>query len=152
MLLFAIITSTLTGALIVITRIFNFKMADKMGLFEGASINYIGGLLGSMLLALLLVRPSKLDFGGIPLWAYLGGLFGIAIVVLSSYLTKRVSSFYLTLLIFLGQLITGILLDWLVEGYLSIPKIIGGALVLIGFIYNLYVDHIEEENERKQAA
>jgi len=152
MFIFAIITSTIAGGLIVFTRIFNFKMADKMGLFQGASVNYVGGLLASILLALILRGTSLPVFEGIPWWAYLGGLFGIGIVVLSSYLTDKVSSFYLTLLIFIGQLVTGIVIDFFIAGQIPTAKIIGGLLVAVGFGYNLMVDRNEEKIELKQAA
>lgn len=140
MFLFAVLVSILAGGLIVFTRIFNFKMADKMGLFEGAAINYIAGLIFSILLVVVYKGDLIPDLSGIPQWAFLGGLLGVGIVVLSSYLTSRVSSFYLTLLIFLGQLVTGIVIDYLLIGDLSITKLIGAVLVFIGFGYNLRVD------------
>lgn len=145
MFLFAIISSILAGGMIVFTRIFNFKMADKMGLFQGAAINYIAGLVFSVILVLAIEGSKMPGFEDIPLWAYLGGLFGVGIVVLSSYLTKRVSSFYLTLLIFIGQLVTGIVIDFFVAGSVPTSKIIGGLLVLGGFAFNLYVDRQPEE-------
>lgn len=152
MFILALLVSIISGGLIVFTRIFNFKMADKMGLFEGATINYIGGLLLSVLLALVIRVDTVPVFRSIPIWAYFGGLFGIAIVVLSSYLTKRVSSFYLTLLIFLGQLATGIIIDYFISGDLPLLKILGGLLVVIGFSYNLLVDKESEQVKLREAS
>jgi len=152
MFILAIMVSVIAGGLIVFTRIFNFKMADKMGLFEGACINYIGGLLFSVLLVVLIKSDSIPAFDSIPLWAYIGGLFGIAIVVLSSVLTKRVSSFYLTLLIFLGQLATGIVIDFFITGHIPLSKVVGGLLVVIGFSYNLLVDSHSEKLTLQKAS
>ncbi|MCH4886716.1 DMT family transporter [Acidaminobacter sp. JC074] len=148
----AILVSIIAGGLIVFTRIFNFKMADKMGLFQGASINYIAGLLFSIILALFLKSDLTPSFQGIPTWAYLGGLFGVGVIVLSSYLTKRVSSFYLTLLIFLGQLATGMVIDYFISGDVPLSKIIGGVLVVIGFSYNLVVDSKPDHESYSKAA
>ena len=47
---------------------------------------------------------------------------------------------YLTLLLFIGQLFTGMLLDYLVAGDFSLNKIIGGVLVIAGLSYNLWID------------
>ena len=148
MVIIAIIVSVLAGISVVFGRIFNSKMAERMGLFQGALINYIAGLIISILLTLVMREYlvfSHEQFMGIPLWAYLGGILGIGIVVLSSYLTQKVSAFYLTLLIFLGQLATGVLIDYFVTQEIPFGKSIGGGLVIVGFLYNLKIDHQEEQ-------
>lgn len=150
MVIIAIIISVLAGVSIVFTRIFNSKMAEKMGLFQGALINYIAGLIVSVLITLITreyLIISHEQFMGIPLWAYLGGILGVGIVVLSSYLTHKVSVFYLTLLIFIGQLITGVLIDYFVTQEIPLGKSIGGLLVIGGFLYNLKVEDQENQIE-----
>jgi len=150
MVIIAIIVSVLAGVSVVFGRIFNSKMAEKMGLFQGAFINYIAGVIVSILLTLVMREYlvfSHEQFMGIPLWAYLGGILGIGIVVLSSYLTHKVSAFYLTLLIFLGQLATGVLIDYFVSREIPFGKSVGGVLVVAGFLYNLKIDHEEEQSE-----
>lgn len=156
MVFFAITVSVLAGVSILFGRIFNSKMAEKMGLFQGALINYIAGLAVSILLTLVMREYlvfSRELYIGIPIWAYLGGILGIGIVVLSSYLTHKVSSFYLTLLIFLGQLATGILMDYFITREIPIGKIIGGGFVISGFLYNLKIDEEEDHSsDLKQTA
>lgn len=83
---------------------------------------------------------SSVKLSSIPLWAYLGGLTGVLVVVLSSYITPKISSFYLTLLIFIGQLFIGIIIDYFTLNKFSIGEIAGGFLVLIGLTYNLLLD------------
>lgn len=152
MVIIAIFVSILAGLSVVIGRVFNAKMAEKMGLFQGASINYLAGLLTSILLTIIFHEWIVLKaFTGLPIYAYLGGLLGIFIVVLSSYLTKKLSAFYLTLLIFIGQLITGLILDYFISNQLSLSKILGGSLVLAGFIYNLLLDQKKDQNLQKAA-
>lgn len=149
MLMFAILVSVLSGIAIVFGRIFNSKMAEKMGLFQGALLNYIAGLVVSIMLLLItggLFSFSSSVYNAIPVWAYFGGILGVAIVVLSSYLTPRISVFYLTVLIFIGQLITGLIVDYFISGVLPIGKILGGVFVLIGFLYNLNIDYKKNQN------
>ena len=75
--------------------------------------------------------------------AYTGGLVGVAVVSLQVFLSSKVSSFYLTLLLFVGQLFTGIILDFILLGKISIWQVVGGILVIIGLSYNLYIDRVE---------
>lgn len=76
----------------------------------------------------------------VPFWAFLGGLLGVIVVSISNLVTPKISSFYLTLIIFVGQLFTGIIFDYFSQGLISIGKIIGGLLVILGLSYNLIVD------------
>lgn len=55
--------------------------------------------------------------------------------------------FYLTLLLFVGQLFGGMLLDYLVSGDFSLQKVVGGLLVLVGLSYNLWVDSRSKKEE-----
>ncbi|MBL3200325.1 EamA-like transporter family protein, partial [Klebsiella pneumoniae] len=45
-----------------------------------------------------------------------------------------------TLLIFIGQLFAGTIIDFFLTNELSIGKVIGGIFVLIGLTYNLLID------------
>lgn len=153
MITLAIIISIIAGISIVFGRICNAKMAEKMGLFQGAFMNYAAGFVVSVIISIMAkeyVSFAASTYRGIPMWAYLGGIVSIGVVVLSSYLTSRVPVFYLTLLIFIGQLVTGILIDFFRIGEVPTGKILGGMLVLIGFIYNLKVD--EKQENKKEAS
>ncbi|RHW65938.1 EamA-like transporter family protein, partial [Clostridium botulinum] len=65
---------------------------------------------------------------------------GVLVIVLSSYVTPKISSFYLTLIIFIGQLFVGIIIDYFTLNKLSLGNMLGGLLVLIGLTYNLLID------------
>lgn len=142
-----LIISILAGVSIVIARIINSNLADKIGLLEGTLINFVTGLMLSLVFLLFsseAVSFSTLDFTQVPSWAYLGGAAGVIVIFLSSYLTPKVSAFYLTLFIFIGQLFTGIVIDYFTLGELSQGKILGGLLVLFGLVFNLRIDRKQE--------
>ena len=147
-----ILVAILAGVSVVVSRSINSNLAIKIGLFQGTFFNYIVGLLFSVLFLLFNKENNNINFSAIPLWAYLGGLVGVVVVVLSSYITPKMSAFYLTLFIFVGQLITGILIDYFNLSTLSIGKVIGGILVLIGLIYNLNLDKISNLQIVKEKA
>ncbi|BCJ99277.1 DMT family transporter [Anaerocolumna chitinilytica] len=136
------ILSIIAGATVVLGRILNAKLAEKIGTVQATVINYVVGIFFSIIFLVLLNRgltftaPSH----SIPLWAYFGGILGVAIIMISNYTTPRVPAFYLTLLVFLGQLAVGILIDWLVSKDFSPYKLVGSLFVVAGFTYNLLLD------------
>jgi transporter family-2 protein len=141
--MFYVLISVLAGVSIVVARIINSNLAKEIGIFQGTLVNYIVGLFFSFIFLLVSSEFSNISFlrlQSIPLWAYLGGCTGVLVVVLSSYITPRLSAFYLTLLIFIGQLFVGIIIDYFTLNKLPIGKVIGGLIVLLGLSYNLLID------------
>ena len=138
-----ILIAILSGVTIVISRIVNANLADKMGLFQSTFYNFLTGLLFSSLI--LFFANENFDLQAItstsvPFYAYIGGIIGIFSISLSNYVAPKISAFYMTLLIFIGQIGIGIFIDYLVSNEVSIGKIIGGILVAIGLSYNLSID------------
>lgn len=139
--MFFILISIASGAIVVISRILNTRLSEKVGLLESSFFNYLTGLLSALILfSIIKDKVPFNEFYTIPFWAYLGGALGIIIVILSSVVTPKMSSFYITLIIFIGQLFTGIIIDWLTFKTIPFPKIMGGLLVIAGLGYNLHID------------
>jgi len=139
--MFFILISIAAGAIVVIARILNTRLYEKIGLIESSFFNYFTGLLSSLILLAIFKDTITLGaFGHIPFWAYLGGILGVSVVISSSIVTPKMSTFYITLIIFIGQLFTGILIDCVALKTIPSAKIIGGLLVVAGLAYNLYVD------------
>jgi len=141
-----IILAVLCGCITIISMIINSHLSKKIGVFQGAFINYAVGLISTILLLTIVKNSVDLSFSsfdGIPLWALLGGLLGVMVVSASNIVIPKIPTIYTTLLIFIGQLFTGILIDYFRVGFVSKGKIIGGLLILIGLIYNSNVDKKE---------
>lgn len=141
-----IILAVLGGCITIVSMIINSHLAKKIGVFQGTLINYIVGLLSTILL-IAIVRTSLSfsfdSFSKIPFWAFLGGIVGVMVVASSNIIIPKIPIIYTSLLIFVGQLFTGILIDYLRIGFVSKGKIIGGILILLGLIYNSNVDKKE---------
>lgn len=150
-----IIVAALGGATIVISRIFSARLGSEIGLVESSFYNYFFGLTGSVLLGLssgeIFKISAGLSAGSIPAWAYIGGLIGLCVVLLSNALTPKMSNLYMTLFVFLGQLASGLVIDFITLGQLPMGKIIGGLLVLTGLCYNLYLDQKSTANTPVQS-
>lgn len=142
MILFYFLISVAAGITIVIARIINAKLAEKIGSLQGTVINYISGLLFAVIFYFLSKEKSifSVDGSSVPFWAYLGGLVGVVLILGSNYITTKISAFYLALLLFIGQLLVGVTIDYFLYQELSLGKVLGGLLVLIGLTYNLWID------------
>ena len=146
MLLVYLFISFLAGVTVVLGRIVNSGLAGKIGTLQSTLINYITGLTLSYIVYLVSRdKPITESIGqiSVPFWAYLGGLAGIVIIMCSNYITPKLSAFYVTLLVFIGQLMLGIIIDYFVLQELSLGKCLGGLLVLIGLTINLWIDKKE---------
>ncbi len=141
-----IILAISCGCITIISMVVNSHLAKKIGVFQGTLINYIVGLIGSILLIAIVkdsVDLSISSYSKIPLWIFLGGVLGVIVVSSSSIVIPKIPTIYTTLLIFIGQLFTGIIIDYFRDGFISKGKIIGGLLILLGIIYNSNVDKKE---------
>lgn len=144
--------SILAGVTVVLGRILNAKLAQKIGTLQATVINYIVGLFFSILFLLLINKGVHFTAPAthVPLWAYIGGLLGIALIMSSNYITPRVPVFYLTLLVFLGQLAVGIFIDYWIAKDFSSTKLIGSLFVVAGFTYNLMLDKKSQKKQKQK--
>lgn len=142
-MLIYIIIAVASGISNLVARNINSILAEKIGLLEGTFFNYVTGLFLSLIFFLLSGEFLNFSFDlfkNLPLHAYLGGLVGVLVVALSNIVTPKISALYFTLIMFLGQLFTGMAIDYFTSGILSIGKLAGGCLVILGLGYNLYID------------
>jgi len=123
--------------------IINARLAQEIGTLQGGFINYTVGLLVTMLVILIIMFTGNFATGslsGIPFYAFLGGFVGVMVVIASNIVIPKIPAIYTTILIFIGQIFTGIILDYFRVGSISIGKIIGGLLIIVGMLYNSYLD------------
>lgn len=132
------------GITIVISRTTNAQLGKSIHNTASTFFNYLTG----SVVALLFLLLSQEVFPGLSLpksWSgylmYLGGIVGVLSISLSNYIAPRISAFQLTIILFISQIFTGLLIDWLRYNTLSFGKLIGGILIIIGLVYNTYIDN-----------
>jgi transporter family-2 protein len=118
------------GALVVLSMSLNSSLGKKIGVFRAGAVNYVVGLAGA--LAAALVMGWNVGTVAPPWWAWTGGLLGVVVVVASNVVLPRVSVALSFLLIVVGQLGTGVVLDALRTGGLPPAALVGAALVVAG--------------------
>ncbi len=134
-----VVLGALGGATIVLSRMLNADLATRIGVYKSVRMNYITGL-ALVLLVAVVQRPA---FAGIPMpqnamgvFIYFGGAFGVAVVGISNLVSLRLSALVMTLLVFISQMATGIVIDFVRTGALPFSQLVGGALLLVGlFLY-----------------
>jgi len=150
--IFAVIFSFLAGVCIVVSRTINAKLASHTSVNVSTFYNYLIGLLVSLPVLLLLgnKETALAEFVLTPNWyIYLGGILGVCVIVLSNITAVRISAFYLTLLIFIGQIFSGVLADIVISQEVSVRNMIGGIFVTAGLCLNLLMDHRNKQKAPK---
>lgn len=141
MALFAAITCGIT---VIISRTTNAQLSKHISNRASTFYNYLTGGIVSLIVLLISkeIAPSWVFPDSLSGYImYLGGIVGVFSILLSNYITPKISAFQLTIILFISQIFTGIIIDWLRYDTLSIGKVIGGILVLFGLIYNTYIDY-----------
>jgi len=127
------------GALTLISMITNSKLSTYVGTRQSTLVNFTAGLIVSIILYFLF-QETTFKLISLPLWAYFGGLMGIFIVIISNIVIPKIPTVYTTLLIFIGQLLTGVLIDFIQYRELSVYKFIGVLLITAGLYFNFIID------------
>ena len=129
----SIIFSILSGVTIVLSRSVNGMLSKKMGAYQGTFYNYFTGFITSLILMLVLmivgVQHINISLDKTNLMMYLGGIIGVFNIIV-----PRISPVILTLLSFIGQLVSGMVIDAFVYNMFSISKILGCLIVIAGLV------------------
>ena len=134
--MFVAFMALLSGGTIVLNRMLNAEAGTRVGVWPSTLHNYVTGLLTS--LALMLMTGTFFDTLPPQWYLYTGGLIGVAVVVLSSVASPHLPAFLMTLLVFISQFLSGMLMDTLAGRSFSSVKLGGAAIVIVGlFVYIL---------------
>ena len=132
----SIIFSILSGVTIVLSRSVNGLLSKKMGAYQGTFYNYFTGFMTSLILMLVLmivgVQHINISLDKTNLMMYLGGIIGVFNILI--LIVPRISPVILTLLSFIGQLVSGMMIDAFVYNMFSISKILGCLIVIAGLV------------------
>ena len=132
----SIIFSILSGVTIVLSRSVNGMLSKKMGAYQGTFYNYFTGFMTSLMLVLMVVGVQHINISldKTNLMMYLGGIIGVFNILILNIIVPRISPVILTLLSFIGQLVSGMVIDAFVYNMFSISKILGCLIVIAGLV------------------
>lgn len=127
-----ILFSLAAGISVVLSRTVNARLSEHTGALEGSLINHLAGLPVCLILALSV--PEVSIPGQFTLWPWLGGILGVATVVLCNITVSKIPAYRLTLLSFCGQIFCGILFDFFDGSALNKREFIAGLFVAAGIL------------------
>jgi len=140
------ILAFIAGTLTIISMVTNSTLAKYVGTAQSTLVNFITGLLVSLVMFFFFNNQS-LAFISFPLWALLGGFLAVFIVIITNLVIPKIPAIYTSLLIFVGQLLTGIIIDFLVNHSVNSNKIIGVSIIVLGLFFNFMVDKKDNKKE-----
>ena len=137
----AAILSFLSGWSMVLARMANASLAQTSGTGFSTLMNYVTGLTGSLLLFASLGFPKAAAFPvpGVSFVIYLGGALGALGIFLCNVVTPRLPALQMSLIVFVGQIFSGMALDAL-SGRFAVGTLVGGLLVAVGMLLNTRAD------------
>ena len=114
-MIFSIFCALATGTTKVLSRSINSRLSDKTSLLNSTFLNFVTGLLFSTILITYFHKPKYINVRRVEPWMLLGGAISILIVFLLSYSLKNITSVNMTALLFIGQMTTGLILDFIIN-------------------------------------
>lgn len=135
---FLVVVALLNGAVNIINKMVNVRAKQVLGMANGTLINYIEGTLIALVLSLMLGERHLLQPGylsEIPFLYYLGGLFGLAAMILTIKGMERVPVAVSAVVVLAGQLLAGFVMDAL-SGRVGLKELAGLCLVGAGVWWN----------------
>ncbi|MDD2648454.1 MAG: DMT family transporter [Eubacteriales bacterium] len=146
--LVAVMVSIFAGVTVVLSRTVNSRLSRQTGEIQSALVNYAVGLITAIIASAFFAgNELSLIFTNISpdWWVYIGGAMGAAIVLLYNIVVPRVSSFQLSLLTFVAQVFTGIVIDIVLGSEYSTKTFIGGIVVAAGVAAYMVIERIDKK-------
>lgn len=138
----AVVFSIVSGFGIITARIANAHLSIKAGVGFSTIMNYVTGLIGSLIVMAAIGFPMLTPFPApnASITIYLGGALGMVSVIINNIITPKLPTVRQTLLVFVGQIFSGILLDAWLLGIFSPGQLVGGLMVAVGLMLNVHSD------------
>ena len=136
----AVILAFLAGVIVIIARTLNAKLAELTTIGISAFFNFLISLFVAVVALFLFGRNEVFLFQMVistEFYIYFGGFVGIGIILITNIIVRKIPGFYLSLLLFIGQVFTGILLDALIDRTFTPNILLGGSLVAAGLCIDL---------------
>ena len=145
-----VIIGTLAGSLTVAQMIYNSRFAAYKGIFYSARHNVISGFIFAAIVYLITAAKPTVEavgsLGNVSLPLILGGgLLAVIVVSGSNYVIPRIPAIYSALLLSSAQIITSIVLDYLLYDLFSLHLLLGALIILVGMAGNVWVDWKERQ-------
>lgn len=148
----AIVASLLAGVGLVVSRMISSTLAEHSGAVASSLINHIVGLPLAIILMFIMGKAElaalPVSLSSTPVWSYIGGFAGLMIIVITNVVLPRVSSFQVSLLLFVGQVFSGAAIDLLLGAGFSARTFYGGVLIALGILAGSLFSRLKSSSQK----
>lgn len=144
----AVLYAVTSGVTVVLSRSVNTQLSEKIGAMHGALVNHVVGLIVSILI-LFFVNIETVPFTLNNPLMYFGGVLGVVVVYLSNIVVPKVSSFNLTILSFVGQVLMGLVLDLILTQTYSVPTLKAALIIATGILLTMLTEKVSIKRTNK---
>ena len=130
-MIFPIIFAFTAGVLVILSRQVNGRLSLSSTPLISSIWNHLVGAVFLTVLGLVVGGLIPDNLAEIPWWVFTGGALGVVFVASGSWLITRIGAVNSTLLVISGQMVTGVVFDW-VRG---IPLTLWASLLGILLIF-----------------
>ena len=143
------------GITVVLSRIVNAHLSQRIGTLQGALVNHLVGLPFCLLLGFgvgVNESSAAVPFmaGDFRLWIWCGGMLGVTTVAMTNVIVPKIPAYQLSLFMFCGQLFCGMLLDVFCGGAVNKREFGAGILVAAGIAVSQVPKICRERKEKEE--
>ena len=142
--IFNIFLAVTAGSLVILSMMVNSQLSLRIGIFHGVRRNYLVGFICSMILLAFVNFSFSETFQAVrtvnPVFIFGGGICGVLIVAGSNKILPKIPVIYTTLLIFCGQAVAGLIIDYIITGDFPLNKVLGVLVIASGLFVNMLLE------------
>lgn len=141
--------SIATGGFIVLNMIINALLGSKIGSPKGIRVNYVSGFITLLFIFPFIGLDYNKPFSEIasisPIYLFGGGILGVLIITCLNIVMPKIPTVYSAMLIFFGQVVAGLVIDYFKYDIFSLKKLSGAVIVLTGILFNIIIEYRKPE-------
>jgi len=137
-----VVLTLISGAVLGAQSAINPAFAKKAGSLESAMVNYFFGAVIMGIVVVLFGRVDMIAISEVPTWQLLCAFFGVGYVVLTILSVPKIGVSTAVILIIVGQLVTGMVVDnfgWFENSviHFDMKRLAGMILMFIALYFSL---------------
>ncbi|MEB4860834.1 DMT family transporter [Priestia megaterium] len=152
-----VVLTLISGAVLGAQSAINPAFAKKAGSLESVMVNYFFGAVIMGIVVVLFGKVDMIAISEVPTWQLLCVFFGVGYVVLTILSVPKIGVSTAVILVIVGQLTTGMVVDnfgWFENSviHFDLKRLIGVVLMLIALYFSLKTEPKKKEAQRYEVA
>jgi len=152
-----VVLTLISGAVLGAQSAINPAFAKKAGSLESAMVNYFFGAVIMGIVVVLFGKVDMIAISEVPTWQLLCAFFGVGYVVLTILSVPKIGVSTAVILIIVGQLVTGMVVDnfgWFENSviHFDMKRLAGMILMFIALYFSLKTEPKKKGTQQYEVA